>query len=427
MSRLIDVSSRINRIQRQIFLLEYLFTPQDALAIRPDWRAYHPRLPGFLDHLDTYPHNIVPPGEFADSFAESEAIVIPELRTVRTMEIFEQILLVETRRYEETFNRLGLRSYPESLLNHLYRQCLDGCGALTKVALDEFADSNRIIRHPSLSNTFVTFEPLGMTSHTPERILFRDLCWANDSYLDALDTFSATWTQLSSTYPATNDLLVSHELARLGAAAFALFRHLTIAIIGFVEADLNALHFEFLHSAQYKPDREVLRKELAEIGISKNRRDELLTLLQLDPTTLGRLTGPTYMPLDWKLKKIAKFLSRNPRNVPDITKAPFLTLRAVNTLFRNTFVHLSYEPEQIPNIPKAIRQMLKFSPQNIPSKMVVFVESLYDLPEQRQAMRSAVKSAIEVVQEMYKLSFGVGHQYLWWLKGPGPDGRFGSA
>lgn len=195
-----------------------------------------------------------------------------------------------------------------------------------------------------------------------------------------------------------------------------------VSAVTFAESVVNGLHFEFLNSPRYESERRRLQGELSDPVTSRNRKENLGKLFGVNLTDPSQRLA--YIPTEWKLKHLPRFLSGVDGNVPDLSKPPFNMFVAVSALWRNTFIHPSYEPEPLPRLPERIREWLKLELGGVPSKMWLLLDAAVDVEDKVAFATATVDCTLDVVEKLYELSFGSNHGLLWWLGRRGSNGRF---
>ena len=409
-----ELLGRLNGIQRRIMTLEYLLSETDS-----EGRV---RLEEWLDALESNPHHVIPAMQFRSAWEEADAIRVLELRQLRIISLLEQVLRSEEERFRYLCSELGVRDTSDDVFQRLWslqKAVRTSRAYLTIAEFSRLVDVSRVMPRPVLSSTLVSFDRVtGIRTTTPERLFYRDMCWYYNRCLDDIESARQVYHRLRTVEEAES----SKEFFSVASRAFRTFRTFVVSAVTLVESVVNGLHFEFLYSPKYESERTRLRSELAEPTTSSSRKELLAKLFSVDLKNMEQATP--YVATEWKLKHLARFLSRVEGKVPDLNKPPFAMYMAVNTLWRNTFIHPSYDPGPVPRLPGKMREWLMDQAGGVPSRMWLFLDSAVSGEDMQAFGSGTADCVIEVIERLYELSFGRNHGLLWWLEKRGSSGRF---
>ena len=414
----VELRREINHIQYITFVLSYLFQVYDS--------AMRLELARRIRILERDKETISPKSSNKEALAFTS--IIPELQEVRLQDTLNEILQYEKEEQRQLLAKLGITHLTVEA-RHLFQQTfinsLTGLAYVQMFALEKIMNIRKLAPQRLLANSLVSFDVTnGMNWHTPERWFYRDMCWHYNTFTTAIEA------RLELERKSALDLQVpmTHvDCVKLYAVASQAWRHLrnlSISSITFVESAVNALYFEFLYALRYEDLRVQLRAEIEDSKTSKNRKELLQTLFGESGKGTRNGDEMTFTSLDWKLRYLPMFLSGAQKNMPAMDRPPFDMLLAINKLWRNAYIHPSYERQPTPRLPKKLKEMLNRNLGSIPSKLAVIIDSSFSVEAQRSFATIAVDHAVEAIEKVYEMSFGANHGFAWWVKRRGVDGRF---
>jgi len=378
----------ISRVQKELYIILYLFTdPRSSL---------YGKLEQNLRELESK-NIIIWWGEFARKYKNISNLRIPEMRLLQEIQILNELLKREKEVCAKTFNKFGILHFSQEILKIYEEYKQKGYCFRKKAILDKFLNTDKYLERlfPNakyLSNSEFVFHRLrGVDIQTPEMSYYRDMCFFYNSYLDSLAEIENLISNKTSS--KITEIIMGEEYYKKFNINWRLLRFTITSAVTFVESGINALHFEFLNALHYEEKREKLRSELNSLQTSKRKKRHLAQIFRVDPTKPQKRDIKSYPSLDWKLRNIPPLLSGKDENKPDLNKKPYKTFSTIRKYYRNSLIHP--------------------------------IETKYELIlNGSEISRDIVDSAIDVVEDLYKLSFGTKHGYLWWLAKPGKNGKF---
>lgn len=396
------LEKEIIQVQRELFIVNYLFTDVRQPA--------YGKVEVLLHKLDS--GRIIYWGKFAVEHENINNVRIPEMRLLREVQILKELLEREKEGRAKTFKELRiLRFSPEILRMYEEYKRKRVCWR-KKAILDKFLNTDKYLErfYPGtryLSNTEIQFHRYGgVHAESPEVSYYCDMCWFYNSYLDSLAEIEKFLVVLRKITPKQKEaisnetldqileIIMSKEFYRKININLRFLRATIVSAVTFVESVINAFHFEFLNAPQYEKKREKLWSDLNNPNTSKGEKRNLAQIFRVDPANPKKRNTKSYPSLHWRLKSIPPLLSGKGENKPDPNKDPFKTFSSIRKDYRNSLIH-----------PK---------------------ETIYQLVlNGRKISECVVNATIGLVEDLYKLSFGTKHDYLWWwLAKTGDDGKF---